>query len=167
MQDQVVEDEQAGDLGQRLVEERVVQAVAHLVDGQVVRPLAVTGEERPGAMEAAPVGKPRGVDALLVVEDVDLVAGGQQGQDVGAVVGDAGGRRRDRRQEREPAHRRASSASSWGPNRNALSLSTFSFSRSAVRAGSPSAGTGCSRVAGSTGVRSSTRTSLKPAAAAR
>jgi hypothetical protein len=38
------------------------------------------------------------------VEELDLVPWRQQLQDVGGVVGDAGGRRRERRDERE-AHR--------------------------------------------------------------
>ena len=109
-----VENEKAGEAGQEGIQEVVLGPVAHLVDDGVVGPLPVPLEERLRPVHARHGREPVGVHSVLRVERVDLVAGGEQGQHLGRVVGDAGRRGRQRRNEGDPAHRRASRTYSCG-----------------------------------------------------
>ena len=114
MEHEVVEDEQAREPGQQVVEEVVLGPVAHLVDRRVVGALPMAVEQRRRPVEAYRGGQAAGLDFLLRVEDVDLVAGREQREHVGRVVGDARARGGQRGDERDPAQRRASRTYSCG-----------------------------------------------------
>jgi hypothetical protein len=106
---QVVQHQQARDARQQVVGKGVVAGVAHLVDDGVVGSCAVAGQELGGGMRRDAAGQPSEIDALLRVEEVDLVCGREQGDQLSRVVGDPGRRRRQRRDAGQP-HVRAEGA---------------------------------------------------------
>ena len=115
VQHEVVQDEQSGHAHQGLVHEVVGGPVPHLVHGEVVGLRGLPRRELRMMMHAHPRRHAITLGGGLVVEDVDRVARSQQRQHVDRVVGDAGGRGWDGREEGEALHRRAISTYSCGP----------------------------------------------------
>jgi hypothetical protein len=70
VQDEVVQDEEAGDADERLVHEVVRGAVAHLVDGQVVGLRGLPRRELGMVVHTGPRGQAVALGGGLIVEDV-------------------------------------------------------------------------------------------------
>ena len=101
VEDEVVQHDEAGDAREEWIDEVVGGAVSELIDHQVEGLIAVRREKVRHGPDPASCGQPFPLDLALIVKDLDLVKAGEEGQDLGAVVGDPGGRGRERAQERE------------------------------------------------------------------
>ena len=159
-----------GTRDEQLVDEVVGPPVAHLVDREVVGALAVARHELGGGEERRARGKPRGVDRLLRVEE-RRSRGGRRGararrrRSRRCRWGPAGGARR--RRGARPSAPREERVLERAVEQGVQPLHVLVEGGGGGLAAGRPCGTGWSCASGSTGDRISTRTSVKPAAAAR